>query len=231
MAALTTLQVVALAVFVERPQHAYDVLQTLTERREDRVVKLRTGTLYHAISRLAEDGLLRVTGVDRDGGRPERISYAITDDGLAALHARIAELIERPRYEYPSFPVAIGEAHHLPRAEVLHLLRARADALRDEADTLAAVFASLTTRRVLATFVLDLRWQRDAARHEAEWCTSLADDIERGDVLWPGDAGYDAAKAEMRHQPLDLDRFLPTPLHPSPPAPSIAAVRTPEEES
>lgn len=217
---LTPLQVVTLAVFAERPQHAYDVLRTVTERRGDRVVKLRTGTLYHAISRLADEGLLRVAGIDRAGGRPERTSYAITDAGRAALRASIAELIGTPRYEYPSFPAAIGEAHLLGREEVVALLRSRAAAIASESEALDAAFASLAARRVLETFVLDLRWQRDAARHEADWCTRLADEIERGDVPWPGEPGYDEAKADMLGHPPEAARFASTPMHPSPPIPT-----------
>ena len=226
MTTLTPLQVVALAVFAERPQHAYEVLQTLTDRREDRVVKLRTGTLYHAIARLADTGLLQVRDVERAGARPERMVYAITDVGRAALTARLRELLGAPVYEYPCFGVAMSEAHHLAADDVARLLRVRAAGLDEECDALTDALDSTQRAGVPRAFVLDLRWQRDTARHDADWCRALADEIERGEIPWPGSPAF-AAQQPADGCPLPLDtRFRPTLLHPDPPTP----VPAPQEE-
>ncbi|BAS16724.1 transcriptional regulator protein [Arthrobacter sp. Hiyo8] len=47
-AALTPLGVAALALLVEAPMHPYEMYQLLMARHEDRLVKVRPGTLYHA---------------------------------------------------------------------------------------------------------------------------------------------------------------------------------------
>ena len=72
-ASLTPLGVAALSLLVEEPMHPYEMYQLLVARHEDRLVKVRPGTLYHAVGRLEEQGLVEATGTEREGNRPERI--------------------------------------------------------------------------------------------------------------------------------------------------------------
>src|SRR5690606_6858900 len=67
-----------LAVLREAPMHPYEILVRLRKRRDDRLVRLNPGAVYHAVDRLERDGLVERAGVDRDGNRPERTVYAIT---------------------------------------------------------------------------------------------------------------------------------------------------------
>lgn len=55
-APLTPLGISALSLLVEEPMHPYKMYQPLMARHEDRLVKVRPGTLYHAVGRLAERG-------------------------------------------------------------------------------------------------------------------------------------------------------------------------------
>src|SRR3954447_10538864 len=99
MAELTSLGLAALALLAERPMHPYEMYQTLVHRREDRNVKVRPGSLYHAVDRLAREGLVDAVGVDREGKRPERTSYAITAGGRRALDDRVATMLATPAEE------------------------------------------------------------------------------------------------------------------------------------
>jgi DNA-binding PadR family transcriptional regulator len=75
---LTPLGVSVLALLRERPMHGYEMFQTLTTRRDHRIVKVRPGSLYHVVARLAEHGLIRPSGTGRAGNRPERTTFEIT---------------------------------------------------------------------------------------------------------------------------------------------------------
>lgn len=63
----------------ERPIHGYEMFQTLIARNEDRIVKVRPGSLYHVVYRLAGEELIRPTAAGRDGNRPEATILEITD--------------------------------------------------------------------------------------------------------------------------------------------------------
>ncbi|NKX50858.1 PadR family transcriptional regulator, partial [Arthrobacter deserti] len=134
--ALTPLGVSALALLAERPMHPYEMYQLLLERWEDRVVKVRPGSLYHTVDRLAGQGYLRATGTRRAGNRPERTTYEITGEGRAILLGHLRELLAVPVNEYPRFPLALSEAHNLPRQTVIELCGQRLGLLRGEAERL-----------------------------------------------------------------------------------------------
>ena len=106
MPSLTPLAFAALGLLAEGPTHPYEMFQTMTHRRDGRNVKVRPGTLYHQVGRLVELGLAEIVGTDRAGNRPERTTYAITDDGWTALHDGLVRLIAEPA-EMPVALVAV----------------------------------------------------------------------------------------------------------------------------
>ena len=74
----------ALAVLVclyERPMHPYEVAQTLRSRAKQESVRLNYGSLYAVVESLEKKGFVKATGTVREGKRPPRTIYEITDDG------------------------------------------------------------------------------------------------------------------------------------------------------
>jgi DNA-binding PadR family transcriptional regulator len=76
-----------LAALASGPAHGYGVIQAV-EKISDGRVRLRAGTLYAALDRLVNDGLLAVEGEEVVDGRNRRY-YAITPDGARALRNQI----------------------------------------------------------------------------------------------------------------------------------------------
>ncbi|MGV8886185.1 MAG: PadR family transcriptional regulator [Microbacteriaceae bacterium] len=181
---LMPLAVAALALLAERPMHPYEMYQTMVMRKEDRIVKCRPGSLYHAINKLEEAELIRAVGTDRDGNRPERTTYEITDEGHERFASRIADLIVEPVNEYPRFPLAIGEAHNLPLTEVITLLRIRLAALATDREHIVRDINSVTDRGVPAAFWLDLPYLLVMHDAEVTWIDNLITELETGAVEW-----------------------------------------------
>jgi DNA-binding PadR family transcriptional regulator len=184
MAELTPLGLAALALLAERAMHPYEMYQTLVHRREDRNVKVRPGSLYHAVDRLAREGLVEAVGVDREGNRPERTSYAITDAGRRALEDRVAFLLATPAEEYPAFRHAIAEAHNLPPAQVGALLRSRLALLDDQLHELEAAREAIGRKGIPDRFWLDLSYQISLLRADMAWLEEHTTRIEDGHVSW-----------------------------------------------
>lgn len=101
---LTSLGISVLALLREHPMHGYEMCQTPMSRREDRIVKVRPGSLYHVVSRLAQEKLIRQTATGRAGNRPERTTFEITDAGVAEMltlrDARAAAPIHLIAFDY-----------------------------------------------------------------------------------------------------------------------------------
>src|SRR5580704_16507664 len=96
----------ALAVLVclfERPMHPYEVAQTLRTRAKHESVRLNYGSLYAVVEALEKRGLISARETVREGKRPERTIYEITDGGAREMIDWMTELIGVPTKEYPKF--------------------------------------------------------------------------------------------------------------------------------
>jgi DNA-binding HxlR family transcriptional regulator len=80
-ARLTPLGVMVLALLREGDMHPYEMIRLMRHRHDDRIVSVTNGTMYHTVARLERQGLIAEVGIDRDGNRPERTTYALTDAG------------------------------------------------------------------------------------------------------------------------------------------------------
>jgi PadR family transcriptional regulator, regulatory protein PadR len=79
-----------LTALAERPAHGYGVMQAVQELSDGRIT-LRAGTLYAALDRLTEDGLLTVDREEAVDGRLRRY-YRLTDRGAGVLAAEVERL-------------------------------------------------------------------------------------------------------------------------------------------
>jgi PadR family transcriptional regulator PadR len=90
-----------LTALQDEPLHGYAIISRAAELSGGRV-RLATGTLYAALDRLTEEGLIEAVRTEIVNGRARRY-YALTPDGLAALRAEAeimagaARLVLRPR--------------------------------------------------------------------------------------------------------------------------------------
>ncbi len=133
------LGVAVLAYLVEGPKHPYEVGRLLREHGDARSIKFNPGSLYTVFGQLAKAGFVAERETLREGQRPERTVYALTDAGRTELYDWMRELVQAPRHEYPSFVAALSLITVLPPTEVATLLARRADALAEARDAIRAL--------------------------------------------------------------------------------------------
>jgi DNA-binding PadR family transcriptional regulator len=184
MAALSPMAIAALGLLAERPMHPYEMYQLLLEREEHSVLKVRPGTLYHTVDRLARDGLVRPLHTEREGNRPERTTFEITEPGRRELSRRLLEMLSAPAREYPEFPLAISEAHNLSATQVIACLRTRIQALRDEERHVEERFAALGTPDVPRLYWLNVDYDRAVRAAQLAWLQRIVDELESGELPW-----------------------------------------------
>lgn len=173
-----------LAVLLDQPMHPYEMLVRLRKRRDDRLVRLNPGAVYHAVDRLERDGLVERAGVDRDGNRPERTLYAITEAGVAAHHDRTRDLVRETPAEYPAFPVGLALVHDLPRDDALALLRERRTALAAATDGVREQLDGVISRGLPRRYLLDASFQLHQTAAEIAWLDATIADVESGALSW-----------------------------------------------
>jgi DNA-binding PadR family transcriptional regulator len=181
---LRPLGVVALAMLIERPMHPYEMYQLLIARKQDKTVKLRPGTLYHGINWLESAGFIVATGTEREGNRPERTTYAATDAGRTALRHTVMAMLTEPAEEFPEFTVAMGEAHNLPKDEVLAALRERLAVVDSDRARGEQLLERVAERELPRRFILGGEFALNRARADVAWLNAVIEDIESGSLSW-----------------------------------------------
>ena len=187
MASFNPLAVAALGLLAERPMHPYEMYQLLIEREEDRLLKVRPGTLYHAVARLAAAGLVEPVGTERAGNRPERTRYRITDQGRERLAAQLVEMLAHPADEFPQFPLAIGEAHNLPLDEVVACLRTRIERLTADHDSRRSRVTGRHAPAVPRRYWIDVDYSLAMQRAEIQWLEHFLREVLSGALPWDGE--------------------------------------------
>lgn len=79
-----------LTALADAPRHGYAIMQEVLAISDGRI-RLRTGTLYGALERLSQQGLVRVEAEEIVDGRARR-TYALTKDGEALLAAEVSRM-------------------------------------------------------------------------------------------------------------------------------------------
>src|SRR5437016_1094606 len=85
-----------LCLLRERAMHPYEMQRLIRQRKNDNFLDLKRGSLYHAIGRLERVNLIEPVATTREGRRPERTVYRLTEDGAAETLAWLRELLANP---------------------------------------------------------------------------------------------------------------------------------------
>lgn len=63
------------------PAHGYEIRRELESWRAEQWAHIAYGSIYFALGKMAEEGLVEAVGTDQVGNRPARTLYTITDAG------------------------------------------------------------------------------------------------------------------------------------------------------
>ena len=123
------LALAVLSYLSRRPMHPYELSRTLRHNADERSIKFNHGSLYMVVGQLEKAGFVVAQESGRQGRRPERTVYAITDAGRAELKDWLRELVEVPQHEYLGFVAALSLIGALGPDEAVALLRRRLERL------------------------------------------------------------------------------------------------------
>lgn len=165
-----------LAYLLERPMHPYELGKLLKQRNLQASIKYRHASLYMVVDQLSRNGYIQATGTTRDGQRPERTVYRLTDDGRRELHARMRELVAVPAQEYPAFSAALALLAVLPPTEAVELLRQRRRALAGEAARLREHLAQ--RQHIDQLWLVEHDYRRELVEAEERFVERLVRQIE-----------------------------------------------------
>jgi DNA-binding PadR family transcriptional regulator len=172
------LALAVLACLSERPMHPYEMAATMRTRGQDASIRLNYGSLYGVVETLLKRGLLEEQEVVREGRRPERTVYRITDEGRAEVEDWLAELLGRSAKEFPQFEAGLSLMGALPPDRVVDLLQQRTVALQTRLSELDAIIEAATRNGVPRVFLVEMDYERAMVDADCAFTEQLAADIE-----------------------------------------------------
>lgn len=193
MARLQRSNPLALAVLVallESPMHPYEVGQLLRSRAKEESVRLNYGSLYGVVESLERRGMIRARETVREGRRPERTIYEITELGAREAADWLSELLAVPNKEYPQFMAGLSFMAALPPEEVVAALKQRARGLELRLITSRGIARAATDSGLPRLFELEGIYEMRLLEAELDFVDHLIKEIEDGSLdgldLWRG---------------------------------------------
>ncbi len=181
----------ALAVLVslyEKPMHPYEVAQTLRARAKEQSVRLNYGSLYAVVESLEKKGFIKATGTVREGKRPQRTVYAITDEGSLEMTDWLTELIGTPTKEYPAFMAGLSFLPALDPDDALAALRRRSETLTMRLVAMRGAMQAAHDAGLPRIFELESEYEERVVTAELAFVKALVDDMADGTLegleLW-----------------------------------------------
>lgn len=172
------LALAVLSTLRARPMHPYEMAATMRAQGKERSIKLNYGSLYTVVDNLAKHGLIEAMEASREGRRPERTVYRLTEEGRTELEDWLTELLGTPVKEYPQFEAALAEMAVLPPAQVRDVLERRVEALEKALEQERAEVAQLTWLPRL--FLLENEYHLAVREAELLWVRGLVRELQEG---------------------------------------------------
>jgi DNA-binding PadR family transcriptional regulator len=173
-----------LGLLANEPLHPYEMARRMQEWHIEEFTGSRRSALYHAVGRLVRAGHIEELQRDREGARPERTTYAITDAGRRHLLALLREMISTPERELPSFVAGLTFMSRLEPADAAEQLERRAERLREEVEALEAARASSIPADLPRVYAIEHEHVLLMRRTELEWVEAVAADARDGRLTW-----------------------------------------------
>jgi DNA-binding PadR family transcriptional regulator len=175
------LALAVLAAVVPQPMHPYEMASKLREWGKDQDMKFKWGSLYTVVQNLEKHGLLEAVESVRQGRRPERTVYRVTDAGREELTDWLRELVSTPEREFPRFKAALSVLGVLPPDEATTLLQQRLTRLDEEIAGQREMLAR-TGREVPRLFLIEVEFDQALREAEAAWLRSLLGELTTGSL-------------------------------------------------
>ncbi|GIH94117.1 PadR family transcriptional regulator [Planobispora siamensis] len=174
------LALAVLALLFERPMHPYEMASTMRARRKEESIKLNYGSLYSVVDGLTKHGLIEAVGVLREGRRPERTVYELTEPGRLELFDWLSELVSTPAREYTSFEAGLSLLPVLLPEEAVRLLEERVLRLEQQLHMDEALWEVTAKQGLPRLLLIEWEYKRMLRRAELDWVRGLVDELREG---------------------------------------------------
>ncbi|MFC4056964.1 PadR family transcriptional regulator [Planomonospora corallina] len=179
-----------LAMLSVRACHPYELHRLIVDTHKDYVTGLPR-SLYHAVERLAGEELIIPVATSREGRRPERTVYEITDEGRRELSTRLRALLENPTPDRRAFAAAVSLVGTLPVPDALRALRTRAAAIEGLLAGMNAHLRVMKDSGLPDVLMIEVDYERMLNEAELSWVRAVIARLDSGELGWSDTTRHD----------------------------------------
>ncbi|MEU7739589.1 PadR family transcriptional regulator [Nonomuraea sp. NPDC049158] len=129
-------RVLILGCLLDKPLNGYQVRRHLEVMGAEHWANVAFGSIYHGLSKMADEGLLEVV----ESGKGGKTVYEITEAGRMEFHRQLLETWYDVRPIIDPFQVALTFMDRLPKQEILDALDGRIRQLRMSIETMESIY-------------------------------------------------------------------------------------------
>jgi DNA-binding PadR family transcriptional regulator len=174
------LALAVMALLYERPMHPYEMVSVMRERGQHESVRLRYSSLYSVVEALGREGLISPRETTREGRRPERTVYELTEAGRIEFLSWLRELLREPGKEYTQFAAGLTYLVALPPSEALALLKERTRLLEEAVGEMRSRLDATIEGGLPRVFLVENEVEVVLREAELEWVRGLVREIHTG---------------------------------------------------
>ena len=136
------------------------------------------GSIYFALAQMTGEGLVEPTGTEKEGNRPSRTVYCITEAGKREFLRLLREGWQKDKLPPDPFRVCLIFFEELPLEETISYLERRAEALQQTMDHISGIFAELSDKG--APWMAHYLWTHDMGlcQQELAWLLAFLGDLK-----------------------------------------------------
>lgn len=175
-----TVRLVILGLLRKAPLYGYEIKQIIEEHMSD-WTSIAFGSIYFALDKMAEEGFVEKVSVEKEGKRPSRSVYQITQPGRAEFMRLLREGWQDVERQYYSLDVYLFFLDALPPEEILAFLRARQSVLKETLRHVESHRDEEMTNPEIPTVARAIFEHSIAhTRAELSWVTDVLEKMEKG---------------------------------------------------
>jgi DNA-binding PadR family transcriptional regulator len=163
--------------------HPYELQRRIRDWHKDEFLDLKRGSLYHAIDRLCRQGTIEPIETTREGRRPERTIYRLTEAGEGQMLRWLHDMLAKPVREPTQFFAALSFLSHLTPENVRAHLQQRAASLEAEIANLDAVLKTMVPQ-IGRLVLIEVEYARAMRQAELAWVQSFQTELQAGTLSW-----------------------------------------------
>lgn len=105
----------------DHPMYGYELKSAIETNMSD-WTSIAFGSIYFALNKLSEEGLIEKVATEQEGNRPSRTIYEITAAGKSEFMKLLREQWQQAEREYYAFDIALFFQEYLSSSEIVVLL-------------------------------------------------------------------------------------------------------------